>query len=215
MTAPAAENQAQTQVSDKEINFRKQEAMYQRMLQEREARIAELEQNSRQKAPEPDDDDDSSEPYVDHRKLNKKLAKVGQATQSEIQKAMQMAKEAAKQELKQELWLEQNPDFFDVLKLANDFEKRDPKLANSILEMPDNFERQKLVYHNIKALGLDKPQPKQSTVQEKIDANRKSPYYQPSGVASAPYQNGGDFSDSGKKNAYEKLQQLKKNLRLG
>ena len=73
---------------------------------------------------------------------------------------------------------------------------------------------QKLVYENIKALGVDKPEQKQNSVQEKIDANKRSPYYQPSGVGSAPYASAGDFSDSGQKNAYAKMQELKKRLRI-
>jgi len=80
--------------------------------------------------------------------------------------------------------------------------------------MPEGFERQKLVYKNIKALGLHKAPEKQSTVQDKIDANRKSPYYQPTGVGSAPYSQVGDFSDNGHKLAYEKMQALKKQLRI-
>lgn len=211
--------QVQAQPSDKEINFRKQEAMYQRMLDERERRIQELEneRNAKSKASlQEDDEDDTSEPYVDHKKLQKKLAKQGQATQSEIQKAMEFAKQSAKEELKQEMWLENNPDFYDVLKHADKFAARSPKLAENILRMPEGFERQKLVYYNIKELGLDQPEKKKSDVQDRIDTNRQSPYYQPSGMGTAPYgSDKGDFSDAGQKAAYDKIQQLKANLRLG
>lgn len=219
MTEQVVDNQTpQPQTSDKELNFRKQEAMYQRMLDERERRIKELEQQaSRNINPKiEDDDEDDAEPYVGHKKLNKKLAKVGESTQSEIQKAMEMAKQSAKEELKQEIWLENNPDFFDILKLADKFAAKAPKLAENILKMPDNFERQKLVYHNIKELGIDKPEQKQSSVQDKIDANRRSPYYQPSSVGSAPYNaTAGDFSQSGQKSAYDKMQELKNRLSIG
>jgi hypothetical protein len=127
---------------------------------------------------------------------------------------MEYAKNNAKEELRQEMWLENNPDFYDILNHAQRFAERAPKLAESILRMPEGFERQKLVYQNIKALGLDQPEKKQQSIQEKIDSNRKSPYYQPSGVGSAPYASQGDFSESGKKNAYDKLQELKRNLRI-
>jgi len=80
--------------------------------------------------------------------------------------------------------------------------------------MPAGFERQKLVYKNIKALGLHKEKPRESTIQEKIDANRRSPYYQPSNVGSSPYGGTGDFSNNGQKNAYDKMQELKNRLRL-
>lgn len=197
--------------NDKELNFRNLEAKFKRELEvERQARL-ELEQKLKQT---PQDDDDSDEPYVDHKRLNKKLTKFGENTQGEIQKAMEQAKFSAKEELRQEMWLENNPDFYDTLKHAEKFAERAPKLADSILRMPEGFERQKLVYQNIKALGLDQPEKKQQSIQDKIDANRRSPYYQPSGVGTAPYASQGDFSPAGQKGAYDKLQELKKNLRI-
>lgn len=211
MTEEVQENQVQP--SDKEINFRKQEAMYQRMLDERERRIQELEQERlAAKAPMNEDDDEETpdEPYVDHKKLKKKLAKVGQSTQSEIQRASQQVKESVKEEIRQEMWLENNPDFFEVLKLADKFAAKAPKLAENILRMPEGFERQKLVYNTIKEMGIDKPEQKQSSVQDKINANRQSPYYQPSGVGSAPHNaTAGDFSEAGMKAAHEKVKALK------
>jgi len=89
-----------------------------------------------------------------------------------------------------------------------------PELAESILEMPESFERQKLVYKNIKALGLHQPKPKEPTIQETVDARRKGPYYQPSAVGAAPYHSAGDFSASGQKNAYDKMKELQARLRL-
>ena len=80
--------------------------------------------------------------------------------------------------------------------------------------MPEGFERQKLVYKNIKALGVHKPEQKQPSIQDKVDANKRSPFYQPNGVGSAPYSSVGDFSAGGQKNAYEKMQQLKSKLRI-
>jgi len=221
MTTPNQDlNQAQTQekVSDKEINFRALEAKYQRQLEhERNGRLeAEriAQEATQRKQQTVDDDEDDSEPYVDHKKLNKKLNKFGQNTQSEIHKAMDIAKQAAKDELKQEMWLENNPDFYDVLQHADKFAQRAPKLAETILRMPEGFERQKLVYQNIKELGVDKPAVKEPSIQDKIDANRRNPYYQPSGVGTAPYASAGDFSESGQKNAYAKMKELQKRLRI-
>ena len=200
--------------TDKELNFRMLEAKYEKRLAEETARREAAEQRARELSKPVEPEDDDSEPYVDHKKLNKKLASFGQNTQSEIQKAMEQAKIAAKEELKQELWLEQNPDFEDVLKHAEKFAQKAPKLAEVILKMPANFERQKLVYQNIKELGLDKPEVKQQSIQEKIDSNRKGPYYQPSGVGTAPYGAQSDFTPGGQKQAYEKMQQLKAQLRI-
>lgn len=201
--------------SDKEFNFRALEAKYQKQLeQERTARL-EAEKKAEEalsRKKQEVEEEDESDPYVDHRRLKKSLTTFGQSTQSEIQKAMELAKQKAKEEIKQEMWLEQNPDFYDVLSHAEKFAQRSPNLAKSILAMPEGFERQKLVYENIKEMGLHKPEQKQSSVQEKIDLNKKSPYYQPSGMGSAPYAAAGDFSQSGQKNAYLKMKELQKRL---
>lgn len=218
MTEPQTQSQPIEQKNnDKELNFRALETKYERQLaQERSAR-EELEKQlqAKNQTPVNEDEEDDSEPYVDHKRLNKKLNKFGQNTQGEIQKAMQMAKESAKEEIKREMWLENNPDFYDVLGHADKFAQKAPKLAETILRMPEGFERQKLVYQNIKELGIDKPEQKQPSIQEKVDANRRSPYYQPSGVGSAPYASQGDFSAAGQKQAHAKMQELKNRLRLG
>lgn len=217
MTSPQQESQVEQQLSNKELNFRALEAKYQKALEteraERERLTKELEAKTR--LPYKDDDEDSdSEPYVDQKKLNRTLSKFGQSTQSDIQKAMEIAKHTAKEELKKEMWLENNPDFYDVLQHADKFAQKAPKLAETILKMPEGFDRQKLVYQNIKELGIDKPEQKQSTIQEKIDANKRSPYYQPSGISPAPYAQVSDFSETGQKNAYQKMKELQKQLRI-
>lgn len=215
MTVPNQDQTPENKPSDKELNFRALEAKYQQQLAqeraERERLAKELE--SRQ-SPQSDDDDDS-EPYVDKKKLTKTLAKFGQETQKQTQSEIQRAVQTALHEERKANWLKQNQDFYEVLKHAETLAIKDPELAETILEMPEGFERQKLVYKNIKALGLHKPQVKEPSVQEKIDANRRTPYYQPSGSGTAPYASQGDFSPAGQKNAYEKLLQLKNNLRLG
>jgi len=216
MTAPIQENQAQDhQVSNKELNFRALEQKYQQQLAQERAERERLQQELLQRQNvQNDDDDHDSEPYVDHKRLRKEQAKFGQQikqeTQSEINKAVQMA---LKQE-RENNWLKNNSDFQEVMQHAEKFAQLDPELAETILEMPAGFERQKLVYKNIKALGLHKEKPRESTIQEKIDANRRSPYYQPSNVGSSPYGGTGDFSNNGQKNAYDKMQELKNRLRL-
>lgn len=211
-TAAPAENK----VSDKEFNFRQLESKYKNEIErERQARL-ELEKRiqeiSQQAQAQVEDD---GEPYVNSQRLEKKLAKFGQSTQSDIQKAMEKAKLDAKEEVKQELWLENNPDFIDVLQHADKFAQANPMLAETILKMPDTFERKKLVYANIKAMNLHKPAPVEPSIQEKIDSNRRNIFYQPTGVGTAPFQPQGDFSDAGRKAAYDKMQQSKARLRLG
>lgn len=220
MTENQDQNQAQvSQQSDKELNFRKLEAKYQQELAYERSRREEAEKQAQSLAKshntEPEEEEeDESEPYVDHKKLNKKLNKFGKNTQSEIKNAMQQAKDLAKEELKQELYLETHSDFHEVLEKADQFAEKHPELAKHILRMPAGFERQKLVYQTIKEFGIDKPKLPEQTIQQKIDANRKAPYYQPSGVGASPYSSQSDFSQSGQKQAYDKMKELQSRLRL-
>ena len=69
------------------------------------------------------------------------------------------------------MWLKNNPDFYEVMNHAQAFADKDPELAESILEMPEGFERQKLVYKNIKALGIHKPAEQKPNIQDKIDSS--------------------------------------------
>ncbi len=222
MTTPdqapdAVQAYEQKQQQDKEYNF----AMLNKKLQaETQARIeAERRAEEALKASQArqtlDDDDDGDEPYVDHKRLNKKLSSFEKSMEQKIEQKAELIARAMVEKQKHESWLKANPDFKEVLeKYADKFAAADPDLADSILEMPDNFERQKLVYKNIKALGLHKPPVHQQSIQDKIDANRRSPYYQPSGVGTAPYSGQGDFSQAGQKNAYDKMKELQSKLRL-
>lgn len=214
MTAPVQENQVQTEQrnNDKDLNFRKLEEKYERQLTlERNARI---EAEAKLKSAPLLDDDEDDEPYVDKKRLNKTLAKHGQLVKQETQSEIQRAVQTAIHEERKQNWVKSNPDFYDTLKYAEKLAELDPDLADSILEMPEGFERQKLVYKSIKALGVNKPQAPQQTIQDKIDANKRSPYYQPSGMGAAPYASAADYSAGGQKQAYDKMQALKASLRL-
>lgn len=216
MTVSTQENQAQEpQLTNKELNFRALEQKYQQQLTaerlEKERLLQELQQKQKNQA---EDEEEDNEPYVDHKKLKKEQAKLGQQIKQETHTEIQKAVQKALNEERKQSWMRNNPDFYDVMQHAEKFAQMDPELAETILEMPEGFERQKLVYKNIKALGLHKPQSKEPSIQEKIDANRRSPYYQPSGVGAAPYAQVGDYSNNGQKQAYEKMQQLKNQLRL-
>lgn len=209
---PSQENKQ----TDKELNFRQLELKYQKQLeQERSARLEAERIAQESKRAVAQEDDESDEPYVDHKKLEKKLAKFGQQQSQQTQSEIQKAVTTALSEERRQNWLKNNADFYDVLKHAEKLAQRDPELAESILEMPEGFDRQKLVYKNIKALGLHNPETKPPSIQEKVDANRKSPFYQPSGVGNSPYSSQSDFSKTGQKQAYDKMQELKNRLRLG
>ncbi len=210
--------QIEQKPTDKEFNFRNLEAKYQRELErERSARIEaeRIAQEATQRKPSPqvEDDDDDSEPYVDHKKLNKKLQRfeehTTQKTKTEIEKAVQMALSNERQQN----WLKSNNDFEEIMQHAEKLYEVDRELAETILEMPNNFERQKLVYKNIKALGLHKPKVEKSAIQEQINNNKRNVYYQPTEASGPPYQqSSGDFSPDGQKRAFAKMQELKSRL---
>jgi hypothetical protein len=217
--AQSAPVQEQKQ-NDKEYNFRALESKYQSKLEnvlaEKERLNRELEELKQKAKPSNDDDDDDSEPYVDHKRLSKKLAKFeeknSQKTQTQIQRAVQ---EAIINERKK-AYIDRNPDFYQTIQdHAEKLMQKDPELAETILEMPEGFDRQKLVYKSIKAIGLDKPEQKATSIQETVDQKRRTPFYQPTNINAPPFAGGGDFSPSGQKSAYDKMKQLQQQLRLG
>jgi len=211
MTIPQSDNQVQEQKpSDKELNFRALEQKYQQQLAQERSERERLQQELQQRqSAQTNDDDEDSEPYVDHKRLKKEQAKFGQQMKQETQTEIQKAVQKALNEERKQNWMKNNADFYDVMQHAEKFAQTDPELAETILEMPEGFERQKLVYQTIKSRGLHKEPEKQPSIQDKIDANRRSPYYQPSNVGTAPYSTSSDFSKAGQKQAYEKMQALK------
>lgn len=210
-------------VSDKELNFRKQEAMYQKMLAEKEARIAEMQrQMQQQRQPkqviEDEDEDDDEDPYVDKRKLNKKLSSFEKSFEEKFEKKVEEKARRLLEEEKRNVWLKEHRDFHEIMSYAEQFANEHPDLAEDILTMPDGFERQKLVYRNIKALKVHEPKKAESSIQQRIDNNKKAPFYQPSGTGTAPYGGssvGKDYSNTEMKNAYDHVLALKNRLRLG
>lgn len=211
-------NQAPVQ-TDKEINFQKQRQMYEAQLAKERAEKEQLmsQLQERQKVSSSLDDEDDGEPYVDHKKLNKKLSAFEKSLEEKIEQKAEMKARMLLEQEKQQTYLQSNPDFNHIMSsdTVQQFADQYPRLAENILRMPDSFDRQRLVYETIKSLQLDKPKAKEPSIQEKIDANRRSPYYQPSNVGNAPYQSMGDFSDQGQKNNYQKMQELKNRMRLG
>lgn len=221
-TTNAPANVTASGPSDKELNFRKLESKYEQLLsQERAAReqAERLAQDAlarkQQSIPE-DDEDDPNETYVDKKSLTKKLNRFGEQTKQQTQAEIRQAVNQALADERRQNWIKQNPDFYDILNQHGDkLYEADRELAETILEMPESFERQKLAYKNIKALGLHKPpEAPKATIQQKVDQNRQSPYYQPSGVGSAPYAMQGDFSSTGQKAAFDKMKALQKTMRI-
>jgi hypothetical protein len=204
--------------SDKEYNFaqiRKQLEQERMARQQAEQRAQELERLAQEKQNVGVEDETSDEPYVDHRRLEKRIAKSEQKSKAETRDEIKNAVNTALAEERKSQWLKGNPDFYEIMGHAQTFAEKDPELAETILQMPDTFERQKLVYKNIKALGLHKKEEPKSTIQDKINQNQRSPFYQPSGMSGPGYAQAGDFSEVGQKNAYTKMKELQARLRLG
>jgi len=211
---PSTQQQAAAP-SDKELNFRALQSRYERELQQERAAREAAEKRVAEHESRPANDEDDDEPYVNKKKLDKTLSRFGQESKKETQSEIQRAVQTAIREEKKANWVNNNKDFYDILGHADKLMEADPDLAESILDMPEGFERQKLVYKNIKALGLHKPKEVKSTIQDKVNANQRGPYYQPSNIGTAPYASQGDFSQSGQKQAYDKMQELKSRMRLG
>lgn len=219
----------QTEVKNDTIesNLSKQRKMYERQLeqerlarQQAEERAAAAERAAQETAQRrssySDDDEEDNEPYVDRRKLSKELNKFQANIEKTIDQKAEAKAAAMIENERRNLYLRENSDFEKIMNpdTIEKFAAKHPRLAENILRMPEGFERNKLVYENIKALGIDKPEKQESSVQDRIEANKRSPYYQPSSVGAPPNAMSGDFSDSGQENAYKKMKELQKRLRL-
>lgn len=182
--------------------------------QQAEERYSALEQQARQAHSK--DDDDSDEPYVDRKSLRREFERRDADIDKKIEKK---AEEKARLMLERErnaMFIKSNPDFHQIMSSESllKFAEKFPEVAEPLADMPDDFNRQKAIYTTIKAVGLHKPPEAKPSIQETIDKNRRGPFYQPSSAAAAPpYAQVGDFSEAGKKNAYERQQALIKGRR--
>jgi hypothetical protein len=215
-TEPAKEVLHEQKTNDKEYNF----AQLRKQLADSEAAREKAEKErddaKKRRASDEVEDEPYGEPYIDDKRLNKKLERFEEKIKKELDElGADKARQFIEKE-KQESFLKANPDFTNLLQpeMIRKFSERYPEVAEQMLELPPSFARQKLLYQNIKALGLHKPEEKPPSIQETIDKNRRSPYYQPSGVGNTPYAAAGDFSPAGQKNAYQKMQELKNRLRI-
>lgn len=159
------------------------------------------------------DDDSYDEPYVDDKRLEKRLSRFEVRLDEKIDQKADLKARKLFEEYQEQQWLKSNPDYEDVMSHAEKFASADPELAETILKMPKGFERNKLVYKTIKAMNIHKPAPTPSSVQSKIEQNKRSPFYSPSDIANAPYQTQGDFSQAGKEAAFRKMRELQNRLR--
>lgn len=217
------ETQTTTAPSDKELNFRRLEETFNRKIEQERAARQQVEERASQleralqernkpSSSNDDDDDPSDEPYVDHKRLKKVLGKVVERTASDTDNKIQNAVQKALEKERYEQWLSANPDFDEVMEHAQKLYDTDKDLGNTILKMPDTPDRIKLVYKTIKNMGLHKKPEDKTSIQDKIDQNKRIPYYQPTGMGAAPYSAVADFSKTGQETAYKKMQELKKRM---
>ena len=188
-----------------------------RQSAEQELQQLKKEKEERVKRSKDDDDDDfGDEPYVDPRSFKKVLAKEKENIRKEVKEEVRTEIRQAIEQEKVQDYLKQNPEFEKTMAPENiqRFAEKFPSMAEAILKMPDGFERQRLVYEAIKSTGANKPPESQQSVQQKINANQRSPYYQPASSGTAPYNAVGDFSEAGQKNAFAKMRELQARIRL-
>ncbi len=220
-TIPAAQETPKTNTAEANLVqmrrlLEQERGEKERLMQEKQKLEKEREQFIKPRAPA-DDDDETDDPYVDSRTLKKKLSSLESKFEGIVERKAEEKARAMIDDERRKSYLKQNADFEQTMQpeVLEKFAQKCPGLAEAILNMPDGFERQKLVYESIKTSGINKKEEGPSTIQQKIDANRKSPYYSPSGVGTAPYATASDYSPSGQKAAYQKLKELKDRLRIG
>lgn len=178
------------------------------VMQEREARVkAEQELEAMKRRPIDDDsDDDEDDSYVDSKKLKRQLSKMEQNIERKAEdRARRIIEEERGKNFMVQLRTEYR-DFDEVLspEAANRLAEANPVLAETILALPNEYEKRKLAYETIKSMGFHKkPEPKASA-QDLVNKNMRNPYYYPASQGSAPG-NSGDFTEAGKKAAYEKM----------
>ena len=227
MTAPTtqetqtAPTDAQPKTNTEEINagkLRRQLAAEREKNQKNEERIAALEKiamaASKSTVYQEDDADDSDEPYIDQKTFKKKISREKESIKKEIREEVRAEMRQTLEEEKAREYIKQNKDFESMMsqEVLQKFVDTHPKIAEAILKMPDGFDRQRLVYENIKALKVTE-KPPESSVQKKIDDNRRSVFYTPPSGATPPYAPTGDYSPAGQKAAFAKLQEMKSRLR--
>jgi hypothetical protein len=214
MTVNPEQTAAAAPPSDKELNFRKLEAkleLERQSRQQAEERLSHLEKIMNEKKSHSDEEDEpSDEPYIDNKRLQKSQARMEKKIVGETDNRIQQALIADRKQR----WLDSNPDFHSIMDHAQTFADKYPQMAKSILNMPEGFERQQLVYDAIKDLGLHKKQEDKESIQTTIDKNRFNYAYQPTGIGTAPYNGPITFdraqvsTKSVQKSAYEKMKQM-------
>lgn len=209
--------------SDKELNFRKLEEA---RLREREEKmrlemqnetlqneLKEIKEYLKPKERDPFEDiDDYIEPEVKKALVDKfnrfgssferKAEEIAEKKYQEIQRQKE---EAEKKNFLPKLQNEFN-DFDQVMTEQNIMEigEKDPTFLQTVLMVPDEYEKRKFLYQRIKA-NKSNAEP-EKTVQDRVRQNQKNPYHVPS--SASPTSDAIDFdldSPGARESAYQKL----------
>ncbi|MDE1970969.1 MAG: hypothetical protein KGI50_05335 [Patescibacteria group bacterium] len=217
MTVPAQE------VSDNKPTVQQENfAAIRRKMEETDRRYSEEKQKRMELEKQMEDirkrfygnDDDDSDEFVEKKYIRNEFSRVEKDINNIKQETKRLEEERMKRE--QDLWMHSHPDFEEVLKSANDFEKDNQEVANSLLNIPEGFERYKSAYNMIKLYKEAKNKPAAPTMQDHINNNRRPMYYAPSGMATPPSQQfKGSYTKEEMKSAHEAMLALKNEMRLG
>lgn len=224
-TAAATEVvQEKTSTSDTNMaNLRRQAQQAQQMAdQERTERmrlqqeIEELKQSKSAARVEDDESEDfGDEPYVESKKFKSILKKRDERLVAETEQRMRgiIQEEHSKNYMNR--LRSEYPDFSEVCsdESLNRLEQVAPAMAEKLLKMKDPYEQRSMAYLAIKTAGLHKKQePDKPSMQAQIDNNPRRMYYTPNTASASATAMMGDFSDAGKKQAYEKVKALAKQV---
>lgn len=162
-----------------------------------------------------DEEDDSSDPYVDKRKL-KKLFTKWEAKNDEkiVRTAQEIARQVLNEDRQRNFMTQLKSEHRDFDEVVNDdtiekLKAGSPRMAAMLAGEPDEYKKHAIAYEAIKLANLHR---KPENVKEKVEQNMKNPYYYPSSMGTGGTSLG-DFSSTGKKAAYDKIQQLKASRR--
>lgn len=221
--AASPEQKVSESPSDKELNFRRLEAAREA---DRDARVrAELENQMLKREieeikvllqPKEKDPLDEVEDYVDPARLKAKLSIERTALE---RKAKEIAKNTYQEIKKEEEEKEKKnyiarlkrdyPDYESVMNESTlmTLEQIDPIFLETVLSIPDDYERRAKTYKKIKS--LPKPEEKVS-IQDKVAENQQNPYYMPSGSGNPSAVEFDIRSKSARESAYAKLKAAQK-----
>lgn len=206
--------------NDKELNFRRLEAMRD---QEKEARMrAEMEAQMLRKEFETlktmmtpkekdplDDIQDLSE--LEPRKLKEILSRRDQNLRKEAEESALLRFEEKQKEMKRTNFLEtlrdKYSDYDDVMNqdIVAKIQEQDPDAIDAISSIEDPLVRREKAYKFIKKRIASQPQENSQTIKEKVEANLQNPYMIPGNSGSPSAVDFDVSSPSAKRTAYAKL----------